>query len=206
MVSCIGVAHLGFDEHLWCVNTSITEPQCSVDVVLIGSDSVWWMDKHTAYMLYTCVLLHVCTRMMSPLSCALSQMMLCLLKLMKHWVIWSLSLYWKCSMWLGKLQIWNIFEFSYKFLITYCRIKTHCDNVLCHILDRFQTLAGTCLYKVALNWYKLRFNHWWQKLSSHVGYSAGFLLLLLLGDHGLPTWTAYNSLTVTPRPKVTIAH
>jgi len=44
-----------------------------------------------------------CVRMMSPVPCALSTIMLCLLKLMKHTVIWSLLLYWRCSTWLGKL-------------------------------------------------------------------------------------------------------
>ena len=45
---------------------------------------------------------------MSPVSCALSKMMLCLLKLMKHTVIWSL-LYWRHSTWLGKLFLQEIF-------------------------------------------------------------------------------------------------
>ena len=34
----------------------------------------------------------------------------------------------------------------------------------------------------------------------------GVLLLRLLGDYGLPILTAYNSTTVTPRPKVTMEH
>jgi len=42
-----------------------------------------------------------CIRMMSPVPCALSKMMLCLLKLMKHRVICSLLLYWRHSTWLG---------------------------------------------------------------------------------------------------------
>ena len=47
----------------------------------------------------------VCARMMSAVSCALSTMMLCLLKLMKHTVIWSLLLYWKHSTWLMKYVV-----------------------------------------------------------------------------------------------------
>ena len=41
-----------------------------------------------------------------------------------------------------------------------------------------------------------------------IGYSAGVLLLLLVlcGDYGLLTLTAYNSTTVTPRPTVTTEH
>ena len=46
---------------------------------------------------------------MSPVPCALSTMMLCLLKLMKHTVIWSLLLYWRHSTWLGKLLRQDIF-------------------------------------------------------------------------------------------------
>ena len=41
---------------------------------------------------------------MSPVPCSLSTMMLCLLKLMKHTVIWSLLLYWRHSTWLGKWE------------------------------------------------------------------------------------------------------
>ena len=50
-----------------------------------------------------------CVRMMSPVPCALSTMMLCLLKLMKHRVIWSLLLYWRRSTWLGILLLQDIF-------------------------------------------------------------------------------------------------
>ena len=49
-----------------------------------------------------------CVRMMSPLLRALSTMMLCLLKLMKHRVIWSLLLYWRHSTWLSKLHFQKI--------------------------------------------------------------------------------------------------
>ena len=51
--------------------------------------------------------------MMSPVPCALSTMMLWLLKLMKHTVIWSLLLYWRHSTSLGKLFLtrncWSCF-------------------------------------------------------------------------------------------------
>ena len=47
----------------------------------------------------------VCARMMSAVSCALSTMMLCLLKLMKHTGVWSLLLYWKHSTWLMKYVV-----------------------------------------------------------------------------------------------------
>ena len=50
-----------------------------------------------------------CVRMMSPVPCALSAMMLCLLKLMKYRVIWSLLLYWRHSTWLSKLFLQEIF-------------------------------------------------------------------------------------------------
>ena len=49
-----------------------------------------------------------CVRMVSPVPCVLSTMMLCLLKLMKHTVIWSLLLYWRHSTWLGKLYLQEI--------------------------------------------------------------------------------------------------
>ena len=50
-----------------------------------------------------------CARMMSPVPCALSTMMLCLLKLLKHRVIWSLLSYWRRSTWLGILFFQDIF-------------------------------------------------------------------------------------------------
>ena len=54
-----------------------------------------------------------CVRMMSPVPCALSTMMLWLLKLMKHTVIWSMLLYWRHSTSLGKLFLtrncWSCF-------------------------------------------------------------------------------------------------
>ena len=46
---------------------------------------------------------------MSPVACALSTMILCLLKLMKHTVIWSLLLYWRHSTWIGKLFLQDTF-------------------------------------------------------------------------------------------------
>ena len=39
-----------------------------------------------------------------------------------------------------------------------------------------------------------------------IGYFAGVLLLLLVGDYGLLVLTAYNSTTVTPKPTVTAEH
>jgi len=56
--------------------------------------SFWTVFKATKWLLC-----HI--RMMSPMPCTVSTMMLCLLTLMKHRVIWSLSLYWKHSTWLG---------------------------------------------------------------------------------------------------------
>jgi len=49
-----------------------------------------------------------CVRMMSPVPFALSTMMLCLLKFLKHRVIWSLLLFWRHSTWLGKLYLQGI--------------------------------------------------------------------------------------------------
>jgi len=57
-----------------------------------------------------------CVRMMSPVPCTLSTMMLCLLKLMKHRIIWSLLLYWRHSTWLGKWE----FQFSEELDLKIC--------------------------------------------------------------------------------------
>jgi len=56
-----------------------------------------------------------CVRMMSPVPCALWTMMLCLLKLMKHILIWSLLLYWRHSTWLGKFSLWETCQKWLKF-------------------------------------------------------------------------------------------
>ena len=52
---------------------------------------------------------------MSPVPCPLSTMILCLLKLMKHTVIWSLLLYWRHLTWLGKLFLQDIFGVVFEY-------------------------------------------------------------------------------------------
>ena len=76
-----------------------------------------------------------CVRMMSPVPCALSTMMLCLLKLMKHTVVWSLLLYWRRSTWLGKLHNEDIFDavVSQNFILN----KTCMTMLQCQMDDLF---------------------------------------------------------------------
>jgi len=56
-----------------------------------------------------------CIRMMSPVPCAVSTMMLCLLKLMKHTVIWSLLLYWRHST--GDARLGSVYYCFKTFLV-----------------------------------------------------------------------------------------
>jgi len=81
-----------------------------------------------------------CVRMMSPVPCALSTMMLCLLKLMKHRVIWSLLFYWKHSTWLGKLHFQKI-RWDGKCIVFRVNSKLTFRVVQCHIPDIFSRLS-----------------------------------------------------------------
>jgi len=58
----------------------------------------------------------VCARMMSPVPCAVSTMMLCLLKLMKHRVLWSLFLYGRTSTWMMTYVVTFDARASYRFI------------------------------------------------------------------------------------------
>ena len=81
-----------------------------------------------------------CVRMMSPVLRALSTMMLCLLKLMKHRVTWSLLLYWKHSTWLGKLHFQKI-QWDGKCIVIRVKLKLTFPVVQCHIPDIFFILS-----------------------------------------------------------------
>jgi len=87
-----------------------------------------------------------CVRMMSPVPCALSTMMLCLLKLMKHSVIWNLLLYWRHSTWLGKLHMKKFFE-----VLKVCKQHRHAvlrcqTNDFYHVMLCIRgTSHGTCV-------------------------------------------------------------
>ena len=68
---------------------------------------------------------------MSQVLRAVSTMMLCLLKLMKHTVIWSLLLYWRHSTWLGKWEL-HSFPKSWSWKICNwecCSVKKRKDSL-----------------------------------------------------------------------------
>ena len=96
----------------------------SVDCLIISSNYVKCLKCPIAFIEKTVVIsqftlvshccLLFCVRMMSSVPCALLTMMLCLLKLMKHSVIWSPLLYWRHSTWLGKFHSKKFFQLFLK--------------------------------------------------------------------------------------------
>ena len=80
----------------------------------------WKVSGDSHYTLVLQCWLLFCARMIAqqillylPVACALSTMMLCLLKWIKHRVIWSL-LYWRRSTWLGKFHLKKFFQLFLK--------------------------------------------------------------------------------------------